>query len=105
MLAINMTADYLRSVAMYITFALEHGHHDEQRSQARLAHTVCEERDSAQTQKAEPTEESSAVEDDELSTDRMGMRLLELYADLICVKDDTTSIAKISKAVTNKVRQ
>ncbi|KAL8870746.1 MAG: hypothetical protein Q9174_003275, partial [Haloplaca sp. 1 TL-2023] len=102
MLAINMTADYLRSVAMYITYALENGHKEKATSRTRLAHTPLEEEDSTQIQKAEPTDKLSANGAEEVATDRIGIRVLELYADLICVKDDMISIAKFSKAVTNK---
>lgn len=38
-----------------------------------------------------------------LSTRQVAIRVLQSYVDLICMKGDTTNLAKFSRAVTNKV--
>lgn len=106
MLAINMTADHLRSLAMYITYALEKGRSENHSSRSHPTYPSSERRGPIQIQNIERDTSLMSVEDcsdNELSTTQIGIRLLGLYADLVCVPGDTTNIARFSKAVTNKV--
>ncbi|KAL8733218.1 MAG: hypothetical protein Q9166_002235 [cf. Caloplaca sp. 2 TL-2023] len=107
MLGINMAADHLRSLAMYITYAVEQGQKEEEyvRSQTH--------RNSASrspVQSFNPVLNASKIargnhRATDLSTSQIAVRLLELYADLVCLPGDTANIVKFTKTVTNKVCQ
>ncbi|KAI4252235.1 MAG: hypothetical protein LQ352_004401 [Teloschistes flavicans] len=104
MLAMNMSADHLRSLAMYVTYALEKMRVDQESS-------------SDQGSSSSEHPEAFHVQNDgsnngrvldqnipipHLSTRQVAIRVLQSYVDLICMKGDTTNLAKFSRAVTNK---
>ena len=101
----NIAADHLRSLAMYITYAVEQAQHEELylhnnnhlvgmgngRSQDSNSQV-----DSGNASKADHT-------DSELSTNQLAVYLLELYAELLCTPGDSAPIIRFTKTVTNKV--
>lgn len=101
----NIAADHLRSLAMYITYAIEQAQHEELYLQNK-SHRVGmgnsrnqisnSELDPGNTSKGDHTES-------ELSTDQLAVYLLELYAELLCTPGDPAPIARFTKTVTNKV--
>ncbi|KAL8895603.1 MAG: hypothetical protein Q9192_003538 [Flavoplaca navasiana] len=104
LLAMNIAADHLRSLAMYITYAIEQAQHEELYLQNKYhrvgmgnSHNQISnsERDSGNTSKGDHT-------DSELSTDQLAVYLLELYAQLLCTPGDPAPIARFTKTVTNK---
>ncbi|KAL8692951.1 MAG: hypothetical protein Q9218_002128 [Villophora microphyllina] len=104
MLAIQMSADHLRSLAMYITYALEKIR-DEQESSSEQVSTSTEHQRTLGVQSIESDIDPVARQhclDPQLSTRQVAIRVLQSYADLICSTGDTTNAAKFSRAVTNK---
>ncbi|KAL8773434.1 MAG: hypothetical protein Q9194_004321, partial [Teloschistes cf. exilis] len=105
MLAIHMSADHLRSLAMYITYALEKMRDDGEisggqgfSSSERLEALHVQDNGSDNGHIADQD-----IPDPQLSTRQVAIRVLQSYVDLICMEGDTTNIAKFSRAVTNKV--
>ncbi|KAL8704722.1 MAG: hypothetical protein Q9201_002146 [Fulgogasparrea decipioides] len=99
-----MTADHLRSLAMYITYALEKAEREQQILQSRTF-SDSDSRITIQTQTPRATTGQVSMQDlasSELTTRKIAIRLLGLYADVVCLQGDTNNIAKFSKAVTNK---
>ncbi|KAL8765609.1 MAG: hypothetical protein Q9209_007391 [Squamulea sp. 1 TL-2023] len=105
LLAMNMAADQLRSLAMYITYAVEQGQKEAPCSQDKI-HSLVVSTSPAQSLTTQ-VENSDATNSDhtdlEVSTSHRAVRLLELYADLLCMPGDNAHIAKFTKIVTNKV--
>ena len=102
----HMAADHLRSLAMYITYAIEQSQYDEL-SLHNKTHLGVMSNSPFQIMNPQPdTSNASNLNnaDVELSNSQLAVRLLELYADLLCVPGNTAHIAKFTKTVTNKVR-
>ncbi|KAL8933905.1 MAG: hypothetical protein Q9216_006161, partial [Gyalolechia sp. 2 TL-2023] len=98
-LTMNMTGDSLRSLAMYITFALEKARREEQGLRdPNKSQSI--KKSPAQAPRLEPTN-SSELHDDipdlELSMENIAIRMLELFADLICLKGDTSYLTKFAR--------
>lgn len=101
----NMAADHLRSLAMYITYAIEQGQHEEPYLHNKTHHGVMR---NSSIQTSNPQYDTSNVSkvdhsDIELPTSQMAIRLLELYAEILCIPGNTAHIARFTKTVTNKV--
>ncbi|KAI4274372.1 MAG: hypothetical protein L6R38_006112 [Xanthoria sp. 2 TBL-2021] len=104
LLAMNMAADHLRSLAMYITYAIEQGQHEEPYLHNKTHHGVMR---NSSIQTSNPQYDTSNVSkvdhsDIELPTSQMAIRLLELYAEILCIPGNTAHIARFTKTVTNK---
>ncbi|KAL8996001.1 MAG: hypothetical protein Q9169_004381 [Polycauliona sp. 2 TL-2023] len=104
LLKMNMSADHLRSLAMYITYAIEQGQQEEPYTPKNTHNGVSS---SNQVHASTPLDDNSSPGkvdhiDAKLSTRRMAVCLLELYAELLCTPGDSSHIAKFTKTVTNK---
>ncbi|KAL8782097.1 MAG: hypothetical protein Q9213_005708 [Squamulea squamosa] len=103
LLSMNMAADHLRSLAMYITYAVERGQKEVPYSQYKIHSFVGSSSPAkALTPQVEESHASNDHTDLEVSTSHIAVRLLELYADLLCMPGDNAHIAKFAKTVTNK---
>ncbi|KAL8838788.1 MAG: hypothetical protein Q9176_004861 [Flavoplaca citrina] len=104
LLAMNIAADHLRSLAMYITYAIEQAQHEELYLQNKN-HRVGMGNSRNQVSNSELDPGNTSKEDhtdSELSTDQLAVYLLELYAQLLCTPGDPAPIARFTKTVTNK---
>lgn len=100
----NITGDSLRSLAMYITYAFERAWRDEQDLQEQSYAQIMNKKPNQTS--LEPSKSSDPHEDPlgvYLSTNHVAIRLLELYANLICLPGDPSFLMKFTKTVTNKV--
>ncbi|KAL8669327.1 MAG: hypothetical protein Q9168_006073 [Polycauliona sp. 1 TL-2023] len=104
LLSMNMSADQLRSLAMYITYAVEQGHHDEPYMQKNTQNGVMGNSPIQASYSMLDKDRSTKVKskDVKLSTRQMAVCMLELYATLLCTPGDTAHITRFTKTVTNK---
>ncbi|KAI4197790.1 MAG: hypothetical protein LQ350_005695 [Teloschistes chrysophthalmus] len=98
MLTIHMSADHLRSLAMYITYALEKMRDDEESLGGERQEALHVQNGGSDNGRIAGQD----IPDPQLSTRQVAVRVLQSYVDLICMKGDTTNVAKFSRAVTNK---
>ncbi|KAL8857610.1 MAG: hypothetical protein Q9178_005775 [Gyalolechia marmorata] len=99
-----MAADHLRSLAMYITYAVEQAENEKPYLQNKvhsgvMSGSAVQELNSQLRTTTGPTDDHQNVE---LSASEKAIRLLELYADLLCTPGDTAHITRFTKTVTNK---
>jgi beige protein homolog 1 len=92
-----MSAEMLRSLALFITFSVHKGKITLQpkksiNSQARSRHSPRNRSDSDTSEGFGPY----------LTHFEIGVEVLKLYSEFLCSKDDTSSIKKFAKTVTNK---
>ncbi|KAL8810939.1 MAG: hypothetical protein Q9200_002183, partial [Gallowayella weberi] len=104
MLAINMAADHLRSLAMYITYAVEQ---DQTEGQKLRTNPDGDSGSRSPAMKLKPPFDRSHVSRShhsniQLSAGQIAVRLLNLFADVVCLPGDTDNINKFTKTVTNK---
>ena len=100
-----MAADHLRSLAMYITYAVEQAQNEKPYLQNKVQSGVMSE-SAVQELNSQPrttTDPSDDHQNVELSASQIAICLLELYADLLCTPGDTAHITRFTKTVTNKV--
>ncbi|KAL9601568.1 MAG: hypothetical protein Q9219_002402 [cf. Caloplaca sp. 3 TL-2023] len=105
-LSMNTTGDNLRSLAMYITYALEKAQNEGKIHQERSSIRV---RDRSPVQPTDPQDLTSTGflkdgSEAEHSTGQIAVSMLELYANFVCRQGDIGNIMKFAKTVTNKVR-
>ena len=106
----NLSADALRSIALYVTYAI----HKPTRPVApfprspsgasgpkRLSSNPGRRKTLAGISSAVGDTRASSVED--LSRSQMGVKILEMYTDILC-HVETTNIKKFARTVTNKVQ-
>ena len=101
-----LTADSMRSLALYITYAI----HKQKatpftpvRGKSIKLNTDLPAR---RKTLGSPSPRPSVQQDDadpKLTQLQVALRVLEMYADLLCCKDDTSNIRKFARTVTNKV--
>ena len=92
-----MSAEMLRSLALFITFSVHKGKptlrpKKSSNLQSRSRHSSVMASDSS------PSDDLSA----HLTHFEIGVEVLKLYSNFLCAKDDTSSIKKFAKTVTNK---
>ncbi|KAL8804345.1 MAG: hypothetical protein Q9182_002627 [Xanthomendoza sp. 2 TL-2023] len=104
MLAINMAADHLRSLAMYITYAVEQDQTGEQkvrtkpssdlggRSPVMMLNSLFDRSHASHSHHS----------NNQLSAGQIAVQLLNLLADVVCLPGDNDNINKFTKTVTNK---
>ncbi|KAL8713271.1 MAG: hypothetical protein Q9225_006798 [Loekoesia sp. 1 TL-2023] len=105
LLAMNLIGDSLRSLAMYITYALEKAGSEEQ-DLRQQTHPGSMDKSLVQETSSESHTNPISGEDGtdaELSTEFLAIRMLELYANFVCIPGDTSNIMKFAKTVTNKM--
>lgn len=105
MLVINMTGDCLRSLAMYITYAIEEAQTKAQYSRSQEKTNILSK---SPARSLNPESSSGPLDgedqqDPKLSTSQIALHLLKLYADLLCLPGETNNLMKFTKTVTNKV--
>lgn len=104
MLTTNISAEALRALALYITYAV---HKPKQRQpqpsrNAKQTSTDISRRATIVAASPSPTRyQDSGIE---LSRLQVALEVLAMYTNLLCEKDDVTNIKKFARIVTNKVK-
>ena len=103
-----MTGDNLRALAMYITYALERARREDRDSQNQTHNGSVGKSPMSPVQTPNPDLPARIVSSEadshrELQAEEMAIGMLDMFADLLCVPDETSSIMKFAKTVTNKV--
>lgn len=90
---------------MYITYALEKARSEEQDLRQQTHTGSMDESPIQATNSESHINRVSGVDGTvaELSTDFIAIRILELYANLVCIPGDISNLMKFAKTVTNKV--
>ncbi|KAI9762455.1 MAG: hypothetical protein M4579_000431 [Chaenotheca gracillima] len=109
LVARNMSAEVLRSLALFVTYTLHKSNSGPARplrsskSVARIRRrpTNSPARSEASTPKIRSASELTAL-GKELSPKQIGLSMLELYCDLLCNEEDSIPIKKFARSVTNK---
>jgi len=105
----NMSGDILRSLALFITYALHDGRTFSYRNRARRSATRIANGDVTRTIDSErstprslsPSQPEAGVND--LSRQEIGVQILEAYSDILCDPNSDDPIKRFAKTVTNKV--
>ena len=102
----NPSADSMRSLALYITYAIHKPRQTESypmRGKSMKLNTNV----SARRQTVSSASPGSIYQQEELvphlSQLQVALKILQLYADTLCHKQDTANIKKFARTVTNKV--
>jgi hypothetical protein len=92
-----MSAEMLRSLALFITFSVHKG-------KPTLQSKKSINQQSRSRRSPSTGSDSSATEalNQHLTHFEIGVEILKLYSNFLCAKDDTSSIKKFAKTVTNK---
>jgi len=102
----NLSADSMRSLALYITYAI---HKPKQQALTPIRGKSINLRTDLpyrrQTLSSPSPRPSRTIDesDPELSQLQVALRVLEMYTDILCAKDDVSNITKFARTVTNKV--
>lgn len=107
MLTTNLSAESLRALALYITYAL---HKPKQKLLLAMRPTRSvkqktggpSRRATVSTASPSPIRYSDSVGD--LTRSQIALKVMGMYTDLLCTKDDVTNIKKFARIVTNKVK-
>lgn len=103
----NVSADAMRSLSLYITYAIHKpsiGDLQAARSKSlKLKTSLSVRRKTHSGLSPNPKVESSA-QSAELTHLQVALKLLEAYVDILCQDGDTANIQKFARTVTNKVR-
>ena len=109
----NMSSDVLRSLSLFITYSLHKIDHQSART-LRSRKSTLQIRQKAATSPARlgttPQAPSSGLPQpgtnpSGLSRTQIGVKVLEMYSELLCEETGTTNIKKFARTVTNKVCQ
>ena len=107
MLTKSLSADLMRSLALYITYAI---HKPKQKpstplrgKSVKLNTGIPVRRKTIGSPSPRPAAQQSDVHP-QLTQLQVALRILELYTNLLCQKDDLGNIHKFARTVTNKVR-
>lgn len=101
----NLSADSMRSLALYITYAT---HKPSQKTSLPLRVKSVKLNTSLSSRRktlGSPSPESSILNEEQtprLTGTQIALRMLDLYADLLCQKGDFANIHKFARTVTNK---
>jgi beige protein homolog 1 len=90
-----MSAEMLRSIALFVTFSVHKGKSLNGVQSRRTNHLESRPRRATQSGSPEPRS-------DVLSRFQIGVEVLRLYSNFLCAKDDTSIIKKFARTVTNK---
>lgn len=107
MLTSNISAESLRALSLYITYAV---HKPKQRAfqSVRRATSVKQQTDGsfrrATILTASPSPLRSQEGERELTRSQIAIRVMGMYTDLLCEREDVTNIKKFARIVTNKVK-
>ena len=96
----------MRSLALYITYAIHKPRQTEsdpaRRKSIKLNTTVSFRRQTVSSASPRSTKQQDELIP-HLSQLQVALKMLELYADMLCRKDDVANIKKFARTVTNKV--
>lgn len=107
MLTTNISAEALRALALYITYAV---HKPKQRQPQPMRNARSLKQNSADSSRratilaACPSPTRNQDSGIELSRLKVALEVLAMYTDLLCEKNDVTNIKKFARIVTNKVK-
>lgn len=102
----NLSADTMRSLALYITYAV---HKPKQQASTPARGKSIKLRTDLPYRRQTLSSPSPQLAKPRGDTDRqlnqieVALRILEIYADILCVRDDVSNIKKFARTVTNKV--
>ena len=100
----NLSAEMLRGMSLFITFAF--GQKSTTRTtrqgtvRSRPKHLQTPHRNGSHLIDAKPLHETA---DAGVGVKKIGVEMLRMYADILCTNDDKMAIQKFAKTVTNKV--
>ncbi len=102
----SLSAESLRSLALYITYAINKT--QPKSSLAVKQAKIPDQQEPSSSNKSLLSGTTSSITtgpspSQELSRLQIGLRILDLYSDLLCRVSDTTNIKKFARTVTNKV--
>lgn len=107
MLTTNISAEALRALALYVTYAV---HKPKQRQAQPMRNARSLKQNSADISRratitaASPSPTRYQDSGIELSRLNIALEVLTMYTDLLCEKNDVTNIKKFARIVTNKVK-
>lgn len=107
MLTTNISAEALRALALYVTYAV---HKPKQRQPQPMRNARSLKQNSADVSRratitaASPTPTRYQDSGIELSRLEVALEVLAMYTGLLCEKNDVTNIKKFARIVTNKVK-
>jgi hypothetical protein len=103
----NATSEVYRSLALFITYAYHKPTYSAtSRTPKGLAGTLPIRRSGAETPRRPALNtmfDSADIVSNTLSKRQLGNKILEMYSDLLCEKNNTSNIRKFARTVTNKV--
>lgn len=108
MLTSNISAESLRALSLYITYAV---HKPKPRvfQSIRRARSVKQNTDSSSRRAtiltASPSPLRNQDGEKELTQPQIAIRVMGMYTDLLCEREDVTNIKKFARVVTNKVKR
>ncbi|KAH0538184.1 hypothetical protein FGG08_005200 [Glutinoglossum americanum] len=100
----NMSSDVLRSLSLFITYALHKSDHQPART-LRSRKSTLQIRQKAATSPARSgtiTQFQPGTNSNTLSRSQIGVKVLEMYSELLCEETGTVNIKKFARTVTNK---
>lgn len=104
MLTTSLSAESLRALALYITYAL----HKQKQPQSLRSSRSVKQRANGSSRRATlvATSPSPGKHHDggkELTRLQIALKVMTMYTDLVCERNDITNIKKFARIVTNKV--
>lgn len=107
MLTSNISAESLRALSLYITYAV---HKPKQRAfqSVRRARSVQQQSDGPSRRATILTASPSPLRNQEcereLTRPQIAIKVMGMFTDLLCEREDVTNIKKFARIVTNKVK-
>ena len=107
MLTSNVSAESLRALSLYITYAV---HKPKQRvsQSVRRSRSVKQQTDGSSRRAtivtASPSPSRNQGGETPLTRPQIAIKVMVMYTDLLCERDDVTNIKKFARIVTNKVK-
>lgn len=107
----SLAGDNMRSLALFITYALHDGRTFPYRARNKRSATRVSNGDATRvidSERSTPRSLSPATPEagaNDLSRQEIGVQILEAYSDILCDPDSDDSIKRFAKTVTNKVRE
>ncbi|KAH0562402.1 hypothetical protein GP486_002903, partial [Trichoglossum hirsutum] len=106
----NMSSDVLRSLSLFITYSLHRSDHQPARTlrsrkstlQIRQKAATSPARSVITTKVSSPAIPQSSTHSNTLSRTQIGVKVLEMYCELLCEEVGTANIKKFARTVTNK---
>lgn len=103
----NVSAESLRALSLYITYAV-HKPKPRVSQSVRRARSVKQQTDGSSRRAtiltASPSPLRNQGGEKELTRPQIAIKVMSMYTDLLCERDDVTNIKKFARIVTNKVK-